>query len=97
MFLHEENKVHGDIKGANVLVSDDIKPLICDFGLAKSASEETSIGLEGLGSVRWQSVELMKGGGGKTFASDVWAFGMLIYEVSLPPRKIVCPVLTLYA
>lgn len=81
-FLHAQNIVHGDLKAANILMSSDSKPLLCDFGLAKSESADTSIGLEGNGSIRWQSVELLEKGGGKTFASDVWAFGIFIYEVS---------------
>lgn len=62
-------------------MSEDLKCLLCDFGLARTASEATSVGLEGEGSVRWKSPEIMEKEGGKTFSSDVWAFGMLIYEV----------------
>lgn len=80
-FLHQNEIVHGDIKACNVLVSEDLRCVIGDFGLAKAASDVTSIGLEGQGSIRWKSPEILENDGGKTFASDVWAFGMLIYEV----------------
>lgn len=87
-FLHDNGVVHGDLKASNVLIDDDEQALLCDFGLAKTATADTSNGVQGEGSTRWQSVELMLNGGGKTFASDVWAFGMLIYEVVviLKPR-----------
>lgn len=80
-FLHSHKIVHGDLKASNVLVSNVGDPLLSDFGLAKSASTETSIGLEGQGSVRWQSMELLEKEAGKTYLSDIWAFGMFIYEV----------------
>lgn len=73
--------IHGDIKAANVLVSEDVHALLCDFGLARSVDLSTATTQQGMGSVRWMSPELLRDGGGKTFASDIWAFGMMIYEV----------------
>ena len=70
-FLHEQGIVHGDVKAANVLVSDSKEAFICDFGLSKAEAADTSIGLEGLGSTRWMSIELLENGGGKTFASGL--------------------------
>lgn len=35
----------------------------------------------GKGSIRWMSPELLEQGKGKSFASDVWATGMMMYEV----------------
>lgn len=81
-FLHHKGIVHGDVKAANILVSDDNHALLCDFGLSRSAAVDTSVGLHGQGSVRWMSLELLLDDQGKTFFSDVWAFGMLIAEVS---------------
>ena len=85
-YLHRMGIIHGDIKASNILVSNDAHALICDFGLAHSESEETSVGLQGMGTIPWQSPELIKEETGKTFASDVWAFGMSIYEVSQGSR-----------
>lgn len=79
--LHKKGIIHGDIKAANVLLSKDVRPLLCDFGLSRAVDLSTSTSLQGQGSIRWMSPELLSEGGGKTFASDAWAFGMLIYEV----------------
>lgn len=73
--------IHGDIKAANVLVSDLPSALLCDFGLSRAVGLATSTAIQGQGSIRWLSPELLNAGFGKTEASDVWAFGMLIYEV----------------
>ena len=81
-YLHSLNIVHGDIKGDNILVSDCIDALLCDFGLAKVESTDTSVALQGSGSSRWRSLELLRDDSAKTFASDIWAFGMTMAEVS---------------
>jgi serine/threonine protein kinase len=74
--------VHGDIKGLNALVAPGPRVALCDFGLSKLASTvNTSTG--GLGTPYWQSPELMQGGS-RTKAADVYAFGIMVYEVSLP-------------
>lgn len=70
------------------MLSDDLQALVCDFGLSKAEAADTSIGLEGQGSIRWQSIELLERGGGKTFASDLWAFGMVVYEVRRRPGSV---------
>lgn len=79
-YLHEKGIIHGDIKAANVLISDDFRALVCDFGLSRPADGTTATTLQGSGSAPWMSLELLERGS-KTFASDVWAFGMFIYEV----------------
>ena len=82
IYLHQCGIVHGDIKGANILISDDIRALLCDFGLARPYHMNTSTAMKGVGTIRWQSPQLINGGQ-KDFKSDVWAFAMTIYEVRL--------------
>lgn len=80
-YLHDKDVIHGDVKGANALVSSDTRLLLCDFGLAKPAGSVTSSSLAGKGSLRWQAPELMGQEPTKTFKSDVYAFAMTIFEV----------------
>lgn len=81
-YLHVAGIIHGDVKAANVLVSTGGDALLCDFGLSRPSASATATLLRGAGSVRWMSPELFREGGGtKTMQSDVWAFGMFIYEV----------------
>lgn len=81
-YLHQSGIIHGDLKGNNALISSGEHILLCDFGLAKHVTSRTSTSLRGMGSIPWQSPELLQDSGRRTFQSDVYAFGILVYEVS---------------
>ncbi|KAG8893177.1 hypothetical protein FRB99_002158, partial [Tulasnella sp. 403] len=80
VYLHEKDLVHGDITAYNILVSGSDHAKLADFGTSKLASMGTISSLKGAGPIRYQSPELWKGAG-KTMKSDVYAFGMTIYQV----------------
>ncbi|KAF9645203.1 kinase-like protein [Thelephora ganbajun] len=95
-YLHELRIVHGDLKGANILVDNTGTARITDFGLMTMADMSTFILSETTvspgGTVRWMSPELLDptqfGSNGRlTCESDCYALGMVIYEVltGLPP------------
>ncbi|KAG8870749.1 hypothetical protein FRB97_009418 [Tulasnella sp. 331] len=81
-YLHTHDVIHGDLKAVNILLTEQLDPLICDFGMTKirDGYDATSTTLQGAGSYRWMSPELMCEGS-KTKESDVYAFGMTIVEV----------------
>jgi len=68
------------MKCLNVLLDGMIRPLICDFGLTKMLEDETTVEFEGAGSTRWMAPELLDDAP-KTTASDMYAFGMTIFEI----------------
>ncbi|KAG8950767.1 hypothetical protein FRC04_007186 [Tulasnella sp. 424] len=88
-YLHEFNPpvCHGDLKPANVLISDELDAVICDFGVASLIDQEA--GPSGLttsrtvkGSLRYMSPELLlKEGGQHTLPSDIWAWACTTYEI----------------
>ncbi|OCH84607.1 kinase-like protein, partial [Obba rivulosa] len=81
-YLHEEEIVHGDIKATNILVDDASKACLTDFGLS-SAAEVTPSGTDPrivTGTLRFMAPEAIETGC-LTYATDVYAFGMVIYEV----------------
>ena len=42
-FLHSANLVHRDIKPANLLLDDQCRVMVCDFGLARSLPEKDEL------------------------------------------------------
>lgn len=88
-YLHKCELIHGDIKGENILVSREHTVLLSDFGLSRPQGDPTSVGQRGMGTIPWQSPEVLMGAS-KSFESDMYAFGMTIYEVwarSLPSLR----------
>ncbi|KZT18663.1 kinase-like protein [Neolentinus lepideus HHB14362 ss-1] len=85
-YLHAHGLVHGDVRGANVLVDQYMHPRIADFGLAHLSDMAHSN--SGSGSARWMAPELHDPQAFglehpvRTRQSDFFAFGMLCLEVS---------------
>ncbi|MBI4750745.1 MAG: protein kinase [Acidobacteria bacterium] len=79
--LHGMNKLHGDIKPSNVLVTEDKRVVILDFGLAREVSHErggvVSDGI--LGTPAYMSPEQALGRT-TTVASDWYSMGVILYE-----------------
>ncbi|KAG8925022.1 hypothetical protein FRC01_010781 [Tulasnella sp. 417] len=78
------------LKLENVLISDKIKAVLCDFGLARLADGQPS-GLTTTktikGSTRYMSPELLEEDAVHTLHSDIWAYGCLALKAmtgSLP-------------
>lgn len=79
-FLHaaEPQVVHCDLKAQNVLVDSKLRAKVSDFGLStKQNFFKSSIS----GTPYWMSPELLRGETSNSAASDVYAFGILLYEV----------------
>lgn len=79
-YLQSRGLVHGDIRGENILVSSNGDALLSDFGLSRRRELSSSTGQKGAGSIPFQSPEVLKGAS-KSYESDVYAFGMTIYQV----------------
>ncbi|KAJ7656494.1 hypothetical protein DFH06DRAFT_472356 [Mycena polygramma] len=85
-YMHDENVVHGDLTGNNLLLTDGYDIQICDFGLWKW--DETTFvtgGSRAAGTLRYMAPELFGSGGAEptrpSRASDVFAFACLALEM----------------
>ncbi|KAJ7085485.1 kinase-like domain-containing protein [Mycena belliarum] len=91
-YLHSKNIVHGDLRGANILVSDDESIRLADFGLSSICEADSTAGIlrrssDRAGSARWFAPELIIPTEfgceqfARTTASDVYAFGCVCLEL----------------
>ena len=78
--LHSRNIVHRDLSSLNILFSGDMQPKIADFGCARKCVGGAYNPQKVLGSPAYMSPEQLVGSK-LTTKSDVWALGVLIWEV----------------
>ncbi|TDL23885.1 CNH-domain-containing protein [Rickenella mellea] len=88
LHLFQPPIIHGDLKGANILVSPSGAACLGDFGLACfRASPESTLATTGnpRGTLRWQAPELLNYKGGELFRRneecDVYSFGCVCLEL----------------
>ncbi|UCG51199.1 MAG: protein kinase [Candidatus Latescibacterota bacterium] len=78
---HDSDIVHRDIKSANIMIDDDGRVTIHDFGLAKLGGQ-THVTKEGktVGTVAYMAPEQAQGDTVDR-RTDIWALGVCLYEM----------------
>ncbi|QHK18778.1 Stk1 family PASTA domain-containing Ser/Thr kinase [Pseudarthrobacter psychrotolerans] len=76
---HAAGLIHRDVKPENVLIADDGRIKIGDFGLARAVTTSTSTGTL-IGTVGYLSPELVLGKQADT-RSDIYSVGIMLYEM----------------
>lgn len=85
-YAHEQNVIHRDIKPANLILEEDGRLWVSDFGLSKVLSSDVNLSMTGdvLGTPRYMAPEQLRGI--YNVCSDVYSLGMTLYElVALKP------------
>ncbi|OMJ69099.1 hypothetical protein SteCoe_33267 [Stentor coeruleus] len=76
-YLHTKNLIHRDIKPDNLLINKDDIVKICDFGWTARGTEPRSTFC---GTLEYMSPEMVNNRP-QTYKVDIWALGVLFYEM----------------
>jgi hypothetical protein len=76
---HERGVLHRDLKPANIMLDGRGRVRVTDFGLAIAASDESQAG-DTSGTPAYMAPEQLAGKGA-TVRSDIYAFGLVLYEI----------------
>ncbi|MDJ1370385.1 Stk1 family PASTA domain-containing Ser/Thr kinase [Gulosibacter molinativorax] len=77
---HRQGIIHRDIKPENVLLADDGRIKLSDFGLARAATSNTASGSVLLGTIAYLAPELVTKGTADV-RSDIYSAGIMMYEM----------------
>ncbi|KAF8150309.1 kinase-like domain-containing protein [Mycena galopus ATCC 62051] len=85
-YLHSRNIVHGDLRGANILIKKDWSACLADFGLSSFSDATATMSTSRAGSPYWMAPELLDPERfglqfARTPATDVYAFGCVCIEL----------------
>ena len=77
-YIHSRKILHCDLKSSNVLLDEDFKIKLSDFGLSYFMSEAPE--KTGEGTYHWMAPEILNEGKYKT-TSDIFSYGMILWEL----------------
>jgi serine/threonine protein kinase len=87
-YLHSYGIAHGDIKPANILLTDDNTPVLCDFNIsAMLFSNYLSTKIQ-TKNYRAPEVDFTKNGGIYDEKIDIWSIGCILFEMFCGKRFI---------
>lgn len=80
--IHAASIVHRDLKPSNIMLDKSGRAVIMDFGLAyQPDAEQITAEGEVLGTLAYLSPEQARGGKGLDHRSDIYALGLVIFEM----------------
>ncbi|KAG0245059.1 copper transport protein ctr1 [Actinomortierella wolfii] len=89
-YIHEVGILHRDLKSANVLLTGQLEAKLADFNLSTHMIATGNKGLveeNAIGTYRWMAPELLVANPRYSTKSDVYALGMVMWEMAADCTK----------
>ena len=79
-YLHRDNKIHRDVKAANILLNEKGVAKLGDFGVSELSSKSNNRKSSIVGTPLWLPPEVIRQEN-YSFAIDIWSLGITIIEM----------------
>lgn len=80
-YLHDDKKIHRDVKAGNILLTREFQPKLADFGISCQLQNTWARRNTTIGSPYWMALEVIKGEAYNSKA-DIWSLGITVIELA---------------